>query len=176
MVLSVYILRWGMVVICSAYVHLDVTCGVSVHGGHTLLPCSMVRHASPFRISHKTPLHLPSAPSHPTNIHQYRSPGTERQSTTFSCLQPRLIPSTHSPISFNAHNSSFQPSPHLTLTSPPFDSDTLPHSFFQNSPPTLILPPSLLAPFSPTSPPSSPPPHHHLDRPTPHSAGATPGQ
>lgn len=29
MVLSVYILRWGMVVICSAYVHFDVTCEVA---------------------------------------------------------------------------------------------------------------------------------------------------
>jgi len=120
MVLSVYILRWGMVVICSASVHLDVTCEVSVHGGHTLLPCSMVRHASPFRISRKDPSTLAiasqssngytsiSLPRNRAPIYDHQLPPTSSHS-----LHP-LPPSPSMPIT-----PLFKPSPHLTLTSPP---------------------------------------------------------
>jgi hypothetical protein len=134
----------------------------------------------------KTPLHLPSPPSHPTNIPKYPSPGTERNirplatSNLVSSLNRSPLP--HSSISFNAQNSSFKPSPHLTLTSPHLTLTLFPlllqtpltllFSLLLSSPPSLPHPNHIPTLFSTTTQA----PHHRLNRPIPHSAGATPGQ
>jgi len=146
---------------------------MSVHGGQTLLPLRMVRHAASPSEFPKTPLHLPSPPSHPTNIHEYTSPRNRAQYTTFSCLQPRPIPQplpyTHSSL-FHAHLSPSNPSPN-----PSSHHLTSPHLTLTLSPLLLQTPLTFLFSALLSSPPSLPHPHpllhhHHLNHPTPHSA------